>query len=208
MQRDVSVFRKEAILIFVVSVIVVAVGLLAALIGPRIRGPSDSGKPAPEKPASAERHQAMIVNDRLLYETDLRVLDAEYGDYGVHKVIRELKERALTGDTRAFHRLLDLFTVSDGYVSEDLSETLASLFKAKREFVLRNAYGRDAQSRDLLFKTVIYVNYSGLIFQKSYPPEWEEITALGKYSQRFVRMYEYYLENFEHLEDWSVTPPE
>jgi hypothetical protein len=206
--RDISVFRKDAIIVTMIPVLVVVTGLLAALIGPRLIKPSDGGGPLPEKKDPALRHQAMIVNDRLLYETDLRVLDREYRDSGVHAVIRELRERALAGDTKAFHRLLDLFTVSDGYVSEDLSETLASLFKTDPEFVLRNAHGRDAASRDLLFKAVIYVNYAGLIFEKSYPPAWDEITALGKYSQRFVRMYDYYLENFEHLEDWSVTPPE
>ena len=200
-----SVCKKEGILMFVILGLVVAFGLLAVLIGPRVMKPSNGGESGPENPAPAPRHQAMIINDLLLYETDLRALDEEGL---VHAVIRELKERARAGDTKAFHRLLDLFTVSDGYISDGLSETLASLFDAETEFVLRNAYERDAESRDLLFKAVIHVNYSGFIFEKSYPPGWEEITALGTYSRRFVRMYEYYLENFEHLEDWSITPPE
>jgi hypothetical protein len=207
-QKELAVFKKEAILMLLIIVLVVVAGLLAALFLPEIMKPSDDGDLAQEHSDPAERHRAMIINDHMLYETDLRVLDKEYRDNGVHKVIRELEKRALAGDTKAFIRLLDLFTVSDGYVSEDLSETLASLFEADHEFVLRNAYERDMESRDLLFKAVISVNYSGFIFKKSYPPDWEAITGLGKYSHRFVRMYEYYLENFEHLEEWSITPPE
>lgn len=150
----------------------------------------------------------MTMNAHILYEIDLYELDREYGDAGVFKVIGELEKNALRGDAKSLHRLIDLFSVSDGYVSEGLSVALAAIFEANPAFVLKNAYGLDGEKRDLLFKAILYENYYGALFENTYPPDFSEIKELGKYSERFVRMYEYYLKHPAHLEDWSVTPPE
>ncbi len=122
--------------------------------------------------------KSMTMNAHILYEMDLYELDREYGDAGVHKVIDELEKNALHEDTKSLHRLIDLFSVSDGYVAEALSVTLSEIFEADHAFVLENTYELDKEERDLLFKAVLYENYYGALFENTYPPDFSEIKNL------------------------------
>lgn len=152
--------------------------------------------------------KSIIIDAHILYETDLLQIDREYGFDGVGEVVGELEKRALAEDTKSLNRLFALFSVSDGYVTEELVVVLASIFEANPTFVLKNAYELEKERRDTLYTAILYENYSGFIREKTYPANFDEIRKLGKYSKRFVSMYEYYTTHFEHLEDWSIIPPD
>jgi len=161
-----------------------------------------------EKADQPAPQEGIVINNHILYETDIMEIDREHGFAGVGEVILELEKRALAEDTKSLNRLFDLFSVSDGYVTEMLVNVLASTFEANPAFVLKNAYELEKERKDTLFTAILHENYSGLIYEKTYPADFDEIRKLGKYSERFVSMYEYYTAHFEHLEDWSIIPPD
>ncbi len=119
-----------------------------------------------------------------------------------------MEERAIEGEERALKRLFGILSVSDGYVTEGVSFSISNVFSKDPAFVLRHAGSLMDGERDLLFKAIMMQLYYGQIFSGKYPPEFDAIRNIGGSAGRFVRMFEYYLENPAHLEDWSIIPPE
>ena len=148
------------------------------------------------------------LDDVTLYATDIWEIDRKHGGEGVFRVMGELGERAGKEDSRALDRLVELLLASDGYMTEGLAVTLGDLFETNPGFFLDHTWQMEKKRRDLAYKTIIHENYYGDVLEKTYPTIWNDLKKMEVVSARFIRMYEYYIENPGHLEDWSVDPPD
>ena len=130
-----------------------------------------------------------------------------YREEGVFRVIGELGGRAGKKDAKALTRLIEILLTSDTYMTENLVVTLAALFETDPEFFLNHTWQMEKERRDLAYKAIIYENYYAEVFEKDHPPIWNDLKKMGVVSTRFRNMFEYYIANPEHLEDWSIDPP-
>ena len=163
------------------------------------------------EPVTQEKKEVSSVelslDDVTLYVTDIWEIDRMYREEGVFRVIGELGGRAGKKDAKALTRLIEILLTSDAYMTENLVVTLAALFKTDPEFFLNHTWQMEKERRDLAYKAIIYENYYGEVFGKNHPPIWNDLKKMGVVSTRFRNMFEYYLANPGHLEDWSVNPP-
>lgn len=146
------------------------------------------------------------ITEQILYEKDIWDLINASELNGVYLTIQELERRAVTKDTKSVRRLMDIFLVSDGFLTELVEASLNSVFKSDPESTLNIANTYPSNDRDSIYKVIIYNAYYGDLLDKKYPENYQHIKSLGPVSERFIRMLEYYMNNPTHIEDWSIEP--
>ena len=70
------------------------------------------------------------ITEQILYEKDIWDLINASELNGVYLTIQELERRAVTKDTKSVRRLMDIFLVSDGFLTELVEASLNSVFKS------------------------------------------------------------------------------
>ena len=130
------------------------------------------------------------LTDDIIFKMEPQKIFEKYDYKILFPMIKKLRKNVIMNkDAKSFKRIIELYLNSDGVYSEELSNSLNSIFINKQEYFLKNIY--QVQDNAQIYREIIYHNFKKLSKKK--------LKKYGKYSETLIKMYNYYLENPDDL---------
>jgi hypothetical protein len=149
-----------------------------------------------------ERYKpSIVVNDSVLYDlAPVQLAEYDYND--LFYVVRELRYRAVNGDARALNRLIKLYLSCGDSLREGFGEELNSVYLCIPKRFLKATYR--CAGRDKVYRWIIYDSYYDDVFGNREMPGRAQIEKYGRYSDRLLKMYDYYRRHPREVENSEI----